>query len=101
MEELFVRGAEWFSQISWVSQSHFLNGSVCLQSQFFHKAVLESQSPSCNLKIRKVSDSQRKNLVLPSRKVSNLPFATPIVFENLCHGTLASHPSLDKSCFNE
>ena len=47
------------------------------QSRCLCKAVLESRSWSRNLKTQKVLVSQRKTLVSPSRKVSNLPFATP------------------------
>ena len=59
-----------------VSQSCFLSGSVRLAVSIFNEAVSESRSR--NLKSQKVSGSQRKTLVLLSRKVLNLPFATLI-----------------------
>ena len=53
------------------------------QSRFLYEGVSESQntlnSQSCNLKSQNVSGSQRKTLVLPSRKVLHLPFVTPII----------------------
>ena len=56
-----------------------------MQSRFLYEVVSESQnslkSQSRNLKSQNVSGSQRKTLVSSSRKVSHLPFATPISHE--------------------
>ena len=57
-----------FSWMSWVHQSRFLSGSVRFAVSIYSQSrlgVLILQSWSCNL-------------ILPSRKVSNLPFATLI-----------------------
>ena len=54
-----------------------------LQSWIFHEAVSESWSRSRNLKSQNVSGSQIKTIVLSSRKVSNLPFATSTVLHIL------------------
>ena len=56
----------------------FLSGSVCLAVSFFSQMHFKVSIRSRNLNIQKVSVSQRKTLVSLSRKVSNLPFATPV-----------------------
>ena len=65
------------------SRSCFFSGSVRLtvSQVFFAKPFSfesRSRSRNCNLKIQTVSVvSRRKTLVSPSRKVSNISFATP------------------------
>jgi len=68
-----------FSGISRVSQSRFFSRFEVSESRFFCNVQKSQISRSRNLNSGKVSASQRKTLVSPSRKVSILPFATPNV----------------------
>jgi len=85
-----IRGGEWSFKKSGSrkilaefqgSRSLVFSADLRSRSLDFFRNVQKSQiSRSGNLKSGKVSVSQRKTLVSPSRKVSILPFATPILY---------------------
>jgi len=65
------------------SRSLVFSADLRSRSLDFFRNVQKSQmSWSCNLKSGKALVSQRKTLVSPSRKVSILPFTTPIIGDN-------------------
>ena len=72
-----VRFSQNFCEISQVLQSQFLRGCQRLGVSNFCKEASDYRSQSRILKSKKVSGSQRKTPVLPSREVSLLPFDTP------------------------
>ena len=67
-----------FSQISQVSQSFFLSSSQYLAVLNFFAKLFSGLNLGLTIqRPNKDSVSQRKTLVLPSHKVSYLPFASP------------------------
>lgn len=73
-----VKVSQNFCEISRVSQSRFLSVSESLKSlEFFAKPFWSLILGLAIQRPQKVSVSKRKTLVLPSRKGSYLPFATP------------------------
>ena len=62
-----IRASQNFYEISRVSQSQFLRGCQRLRVSNFRKVVSDFRSQSRSLKGKKVSGSQRKTPVSPSR----------------------------------